>query len=100
MVGFDKKSWRKNRGESGKIQDKNLNILKTKRAFQVKQKVFFITFKGLSVAKNCLRPESAPLRPIFKKKTKKKNSETFKPHQGAALDLLGGSQRPPDPQLN
>ena len=97
MVGFDKKSWRKNRGESGKIQNKNLNILRTKRAFQVKQKVFFIIFKGLSVAKNCLRPESAPLRPIFKKK---KNSETFKPHQRAALDLLGGSKRPPDPQLN
>ena len=32
-----------------------------KRAFEVKQKAFFIIFKGLSVAKNCLRPESAPL---------------------------------------
>ena len=26
----------------------------------MKQKVFFIIFKGLSVGKNCLRPESAP----------------------------------------
>ena len=26
-------------------------------------KAFFIIFKGLSVAKNCLRPESAPLKP-------------------------------------
>ena len=32
-----------------------------KSAFEVKQKTFFIIFKGLSVAKNCLRPESAPL---------------------------------------
>ena len=29
-----------------------------KRAFKVKQKAFFITFKGLSFAKNCLRPLS------------------------------------------
>ena len=38
-----------------------LNILKTKRAFEVKKKAFFIIFKGLSVAKNCLRSESAPI---------------------------------------
>ena len=38
-----------------------LNILRTKRAFDMKQKKIFIIFKGLSVAKNCLRPESAPL---------------------------------------
>ena len=43
------------------MQDKNLNILRRKRAFEVKSKTFFIIFKGLSVAKNCLRPESAPL---------------------------------------
>ena len=35
-------------------QDKNLNILRTERDFKVKQKAFFIIFKGLSVAKNCL----------------------------------------------
>ena len=45
-----------------KSQDKNLNIYRTTRDFSVKWKVFFIIFKGLSVAKNCLRPESAPLR--------------------------------------
>ena len=28
------------------------------------KRAFFITFTGLSVAKNCLRPESAPLRII------------------------------------
>ena len=28
-----------------------------KRAFEVKEKAFFIIFKGLSVAKNCLRAE-------------------------------------------
>ena len=32
------------------------------RAFKVKYKSFFIIFKGLSVAKNCLRPESAPVK--------------------------------------
>ena len=32
-----------------------------KRPFKAKQKAFFITFKELSVAKNCLRPESVPL---------------------------------------
>ena len=36
--------------------------MSTKRAFEVKQKEFYITFKGLLVAKNCLRPESAPLK--------------------------------------
>ena len=44
-----------------KNQDKNLNILKTRRAFKVKQKAFSIIFKGLSVAINYHRPESAPL---------------------------------------
>ena len=44
-----------------KSQDKKLNILRTKRTFKVRKKNFFVTFKGLSVAKNCLRPESAPL---------------------------------------
>ena len=32
-----------------KNQDKNLNILKTKRAFKMKLKAIFITFKGLPV---------------------------------------------------
>ena len=41
-------------------QEKNLNILRTKWAFDVKQKLFFIIFKELLAAKNCLRPESAP----------------------------------------
>ena len=42
-----------------KCQDKNLNILRTKWALEVKYNAFFIIFKGLSVAKNCVRPESA-----------------------------------------
>ena len=45
-----------------KSQDKKLNILRTKRAFEVKYEAFFIIFKELSVAKNYLRPESAPLK--------------------------------------
>ena len=32
-----------------KSQDKNLNILRTKRAFKMKQKTFCIIFKGLSL---------------------------------------------------
>ena len=44
-----------------KSQDKNLNILRMKRASVLKQKAFFLIFKGLLVAKKCLRPESAPL---------------------------------------
>ena len=44
-----------------KLQDKNLNILGTKKASEVKLKAFFSNFKGLSIAKNCLRLESAPL---------------------------------------
>ena len=33
-----------------------------KRAFEVQQKTFFIFFKGFSINKNCLRPESVPLK--------------------------------------
>ena len=39
-----------------------------KKAFEVKQKAIFIHFKGLSVARNCFSPESAPLK-NFQKKT-------------------------------
>ena len=35
--------------------------MRTKRVFKVKQKAFFIIFKGLSRANTCLRPDSAPL---------------------------------------
>ena len=41
-----------------KSQGKNLNNLRT--TFQVKSKAFFVIFKGLSVARNCVRPYSAP----------------------------------------
>ena len=44
----------------------NLNILRTKRAFKVKWKAFFIIFKGLSVDKNGLRLETAPLNIMIK----------------------------------
>ena len=40
-------------------QNKNLNILRTKRAFKVKQKPFFIFFKRVSFAKS-LKPDSTP----------------------------------------
>ena len=48
----------------------NLKILRTKRAFEVKLKAFFFIFKGLLVVKNCLRPESAPLRSANEKREK------------------------------
>ena len=35
--------------------------MRTKRAFKVKEKTFFIILKGLPVARNCLIPESGPL---------------------------------------
>ena len=43
-----------------KSQDKTLNIFRANRAFKVKEKAFFINFKGLLVAKNCFRFASAP----------------------------------------
>ena len=42
-------------------QSKSNNEMRTKRAFEMKEKAFFIVFKELSIAKNCFRPESAPL---------------------------------------
>ena len=35
---------------------------KNERTLKVKQKAFFITLKGLPVGKNCIRPESGPLK--------------------------------------
>ena len=46
-----------------KGQDKNLNILRTKRDFEP----FFTIFKGYSVSKSCPRPESMPLITYFLK---------------------------------
>ena len=37
-----------------------LKYLESERAFEMKQKPFFIIFKGLSVAKKYLRSESVP----------------------------------------
>ena len=37
-----------------------------------RQKPKYLIFKGLSVAKNCLRPESAPLITVTKKETSDK----------------------------
>ena len=48
-----------------KSHDKNLNILRTKRAFEVKSKAFFIIFQGFLIAKNCLGPESTSLMENF-----------------------------------
>ena len=45
-----------------KSQNKNLNISRAIRAFKMKLKIFFIVFKGLSVAINCLKLESGPLK--------------------------------------
>ena len=36
-----------------------------KRAFKVKLKAFFFIFKGVSVDRNCLRPENASLMTLI-----------------------------------
>ena len=43
-------------------QDKNLNILRTKRAFKMKQKALFIIVKGLSIIQLFLEGESPTLK--------------------------------------
>ena len=54
-----------------------LNILRTKRAFKMKQ--FFIIFKELPATKNCLRSESAPLKIIKHSQIKTlRNIRTFR----------------------
>ena len=45
-----------------KNSKQKLNIWRTKRAFKVQRKAFFIIFKGFLVAKNGLRPESVPFK--------------------------------------
>ena len=45
-----------------KCKDKNLNIVRTKRAFKMKQKAFFITFKGLSLKQ--IKPSLNELKQI------------------------------------
>ena len=48
-----------------KNQEKNLNILRTKWAFEMKERAFFTISKGRSVTKNCLRLKSVPLTLIW-----------------------------------
>ena len=45
---------------TSQIQKNNWNT-STKRALEVRQKTFFIIFKGLPVPRNCLKPVNAPL---------------------------------------
>ena len=45
-----------------KSEGKNLSILRTKGAFKVKQKAFFLFFKGLSDARNWFRHGSGSLK--------------------------------------
>ena len=45
-----------------KTSKQKFKYLENEKRFQGETKVFFIRFKELSVAKNCLRPESAPLK--------------------------------------
>ena len=44
------------------MQNKNENISRTKKVFNIKQKAFSIIFKMLSAARNCLRLERTPLK--------------------------------------
>ena len=52
------------------VQDKNVNILRTKRAFNMKYKAFSIIFERPLVIKNCLRPDSGLLKTVKKPSTK------------------------------
>ena len=38
--------------------------MRTKRFLRWNKKAFFIIFKGLSVTKNCIRPENVPLKAV------------------------------------
>ena len=40
-------------------------LRQTFKYHRVKQKIFFIIFRGFSVAKNCFRPDSAPLKDLI-----------------------------------
>ena len=50
-----------------KIQDKNLNIFRTKELLSWNEKHFSSFLKGLSNVKNCLRPGSVPSKNFVKK---------------------------------
>ena len=43
----------------------NINDLRAKITFKSKIKAFAFIFKGLSVGKNCLRPEGVPLKGVI-----------------------------------
>ena len=68
--------------------------MRTKKAFKVKQKAFFVIFKGRSIAKNCLRPDSAPFRPSKnllrheKAKQKQKFKFFFSPRQRSGREEI------------
>ena len=47
-----------------KSQDKNANILRTKKTFNMKQQALFIIFKELLVSSNCLRLENGRLNDV------------------------------------
>ena len=52
-------------------QDKNLNILRTKKAFKVKERAFFIIFEGLSlkqIYKIFLEGETPTLKKLLEEK--------------------------------
>ena len=69
-----------------KKKDKNLNILRKKRSFKVKKRAFLIIFKRFSVAKNCLRPESAPSTSIPSKPSE--NRRCFDDFRGNRIYLV------------
>ena len=65
--------------------------MRTKRAFKIKQKAFFITCQVFSVARNCLRPETVSLTILAIKKclscnlTNTLNGYHFMGHSGTGL---------------
>ena len=47
-----------------KKSQQKYKYLKNEKSLKVKEKVFFINFKGISVARNCIRAGNAPLKQI------------------------------------
>ena len=46
---------------TAKSSEQKLKYLKNEKVIYGEKKSFFVILKGLSVVRNCLRPESAPL---------------------------------------
>ena len=63
-----------------KNSEQKLKYLKNKKSFKVKKKTFFIIFNESSGARNCLKPESAPLKLMYVQNLCKKKQSPYFPY--------------------